>query len=178
MGCGVVGHVMIPICFPTPYQMIELGKSIMLRQSPSRNQRSKGFKLKPVLQICVLLVICIWLLYQVKHFGDKMAYKGSTKRISEKVGSGHEIRRLGRKDLHPELVEEGLENERHGEGKEDPEDEEEESRAEENGDEARGAGDDEMDGRDQDRLEEEESDQGEDFVDEEEDKDREDGSER
>ncbi|KAJ9674130.1 hypothetical protein PVL29_023592 [Vitis rotundifolia] len=144
---------------------IELGKSIMLRQSPSRNQRSKGFKLKPVLQICVLLAICIWLLYQVKHF--------------EKVGSGHEIMRLGRKDLHPELVEEGLENERHGEGKEDPEDEEEESRAEENGDEARGAGDDEMDGRDQDRLEEEEeSEQGEDFVDEEEDKDREEGSER
>ena len=159
----------------------------MLRQSPSRNQRSKGFKLKSVLQICVLLVICIWLLYQVKHFRNSMANKESTKETSEKVRSGHEIMRLGRKGLHPEVKEKFPENEIHGEGKEVPEEEEEEeeeeSRAEGNGDDARGAADDDMDGRDQDRLEEEEeeeeeeSDQAEDFVDDD-DKDREEESER
>lgn len=30
MGCGVVGHVMIPICFPTPYQMVVIFSNIIL----------------------------------------------------------------------------------------------------------------------------------------------------
>ncbi|XP_039053498.1 protein bfr2-like [Hibiscus syriacus] len=48
----------------------------MFRVSPSRNQRSKGLKVKHALQICVLLGICIWLLYQVKHSGEKKAAYG------------------------------------------------------------------------------------------------------
>ncbi|KAL6545870.1 hypothetical protein OROGR_009744 [Orobanche gracilis] len=43
----------------------------MYRQSPSRNQRSKGIKVKYVLQICLLLAVCFWLIYQVKHSHDK-----------------------------------------------------------------------------------------------------------
>ncbi|KAL3614393.1 hypothetical protein CASFOL_042467 [Castilleja foliolosa] len=43
----------------------------MYRQSPSRNQRSKGIKVKYIVQICLLLAICFWLIYQVKHSHDK-----------------------------------------------------------------------------------------------------------
>ncbi|MBA0551791.1 hypothetical protein Golob_022654, partial [Gossypium lobatum] len=62
----------------------------MFRLSPGRNQRSKGLKVKHALQICVLVGICIWLLYQVKHSGEKKA-------IYEKSGS--DVVKLGRKDF-------------------------------------------------------------------------------
>ncbi|KAF8377693.1 hypothetical protein HHK36_031077 [Tetracentron sinense] len=150
----------------------------MLRQSPSRNQRSKGIKVKHVLQICVLLAICIWLLYQIKHSHDKKAaLDASTEKISEKVQNDHEILKFGRKDLHPRLVETANENEIHeGEGTEEEEEEEEEennqeeeeeSKAEESEDDGRGGGDDEIDERDQEKAEEE-AELGEEFVDEEE----------
>ncbi|KAE8671490.1 hypothetical protein F3Y22_tig00111947pilonHSYRG00115 [Hibiscus syriacus] len=62
----------------------------MLRVSSYRNQRSKGLKVKHALQICVLVAICIWLLYQVMHNSEKKAdYEKSTK----------EVIMLGRKDL-------------------------------------------------------------------------------
>ncbi|PQQ10772.1 neurofilament medium polypeptide [Prunus yedoensis var. nudiflora] len=62
----------------------------MLKQSPSRNQRSKGFKVKHALQMFLLLAICIWLLYQLKHSHDKKAYEESSAKISGKMQNGHE----------------------------------------------------------------------------------------
>ncbi|WOH14929.1 hypothetical protein DCAR_0934459 [Daucus carota subsp. sativus] len=43
----------------------------MYRHSPNRNQRSKGFKSKHALHNCVLVAVCLWLVYQVKHSNDK-----------------------------------------------------------------------------------------------------------
>ncbi|KAK9270244.1 hypothetical protein L1049_025821 [Liquidambar formosana] len=135
---------------------------MMLKQSLSRNQRSKGFKVKHALQICVLLAICIWLLYQVKHSYDKKkAYGESSVKLSEKVQSGHEILKIGRKGLDPLVEETASENEKRGR----EEEEEEESRVDENDDEGRGGGDDETDAHDQARAEEEEYEQGEDLID-------------
>nr|GMD89201.1 proline-, glutamic acid- and leucine-rich protein 1-like [Ipomoea batatas] len=51
---------------------------MLLKQSSSRNLRAKGFKLKHGVQICVILAICIWLLYQVnKSYSKKGAIEGS-----------------------------------------------------------------------------------------------------
>ncbi|KAF5456434.1 hypothetical protein F2P56_025922 [Juglans regia] len=141
----------------------------MLKQSPSRNQKSKGFKVKHAIQICLLLAICIWLLYQVKHSHErKKASEENSSKISEKMQSGHEIIKLGRKDLHP--------REEETERKEELEQVIEEIKPEENEDEGRGSGDDEMDGHQQGRVEEEESEEVDDLIDEE-DREREGGSE-
>ncbi|XP_057450311.1 uncharacterized protein LOC130741427 [Lotus japonicus] len=43
----------------------------MIKRSSSRNQRSKGIKVKHVLQIILLLGVCFWLIYQVKRSHDK-----------------------------------------------------------------------------------------------------------
>ncbi|CAL9072215.1 unnamed protein product [Musa textilis] len=43
----------------------------MLRQVTSRNQRSKGFTMKNALQVCLLVIVCAWILYQIKHSHDK-----------------------------------------------------------------------------------------------------------
>ncbi|KAM4075409.1 hypothetical protein ACJW30_10G168000 [Castanea mollissima] len=136
----------------------------MLKQSPSRNQRSKGFKVKHAIQICLLLAICIWLLYQVRHSHEtKKAYEKSSGTISEKMQGGYEIIKLGRKDLHPQVEETAFETER----KEELEQEIEDSKPEESEDEGRGGGDDEIDGHDQERVEEEDSDEVEDLITEE-----------
>ncbi|XP_041019231.1 uncharacterized protein LOC121261120 [Juglans microcarpa x Juglans regia] len=141
----------------------------MLKQSPSRNQKAKGFKVKHAIQICLLLAICIWLLYQVKHSHErKKASEENSSKISEKMQSGHEIIKLGRKDLHPR--EEEIER------KEELEQVIEEIKPEESEDEGRGSGDDEMDGHQQGRVEEEESEEVDDLIDEE-DREREGGSE-
>ncbi|OVA20459.1 hypothetical protein BVC80_1063g4 [Macleaya cordata] len=158
----------------------------MFKQSPSRNQRSKGFKIKHALQIGLLLAVCIWLLYQVKHSHDKKkAFEESNAKLLEKMESGHEIIKLGRKDLHPRVEESISENEGHNEEEEieeqeenkhdeeedenkheEVEDEGEESKPEENEDEGRGGGDDEVDEHDRERAEEEAK-REEGFVDEE-----------
>jgi len=39
----------------------------MLKQSPNRNPRTNGYKVKQGLQIFTLIVVGIWLLYQLKH---------------------------------------------------------------------------------------------------------------
>ncbi|KAL1544336.1 hypothetical protein AAHA92_21204 [Salvia divinorum] len=43
----------------------------MYRQYYSRNQRNRGIKLKYALQICLLVAICFWLIYQVERSHDK-----------------------------------------------------------------------------------------------------------
>ncbi|XP_059460528.1 protein Ycf2-like [Corylus avellana] len=145
----------------------------MLKQSPSKSQRTKGFKVKHAIQICLLLAICIWLLYQVKHNHEKKKrYEESFKKISEKMRNGREIIKFGRKDLHPQVEETALEIE----GKEEFEEEVEDSKPEDSEDDGRGGGDDEIDGHDQERIEEEESEEVEDLTDEE-DREREERSE-
>ncbi|XP_041021255.1 uncharacterized protein LOC121262731 [Juglans microcarpa x Juglans regia] len=132
----------------------------MLKQSPSRNQRSKSFKVKHAIQVCLLLAICIWLLYQVKHSHErKKASEENSRKVSEKILSGHEIIKLGRKDLHPQLEETDLETER-----KELEQVIEESKPEEIDDE-RGGGDDEMVGRDFERVDEAESEEVDDLID-------------
>uniref|UniRef100_A0A5B7B8D2 Putative midasin-like n=1 Tax=Davidia involucrata TaxID=16924 RepID=A0A5B7B8D2_DAVIN len=149
----------------------------MLKQSPSRNQRSKGFKVKHALQICLLLAIGVWLLYQVKHsYYKKVALEESSGKNQEKVQHEHEILKLGRKNLNPLVEEATAENLKRGDEEEELEQEDEESKPEENEDEGRGVGDDETDGQEQDRSEEEEPEQLEDLIDEE-DKENELGSE-
>ncbi|KAJ7965903.1 dentin sialophosphoprotein-like [Quillaja saponaria] len=123
----------------------------------SRNQRSKGFKVKHTLQICVSIAICIWLLYQLKQYHDNKTYEKASAKISEKVDVGHEIK-FGRKGLHPPMTTTGLGIERHG------------------GVKTLEGGDNEIGGHDQDREEEEESEEVEDLIDEE-DKEREEESE-
>ncbi|KAM1729575.1 hypothetical protein ACFX12_019942 [Malus domestica] len=125
----------------------------MLKQSPSRNQRSKGFKVKHAVQISLLLAICIWLLYQLKHSHDKKAYEESSGTISGKMQKGDAIIKLGRRDLYPRVDETSLDNGRHKE-KEDSEEEMDESKS------------DEIDGHDLERAEEE-SEAVEDLIDEE-----------
>ncbi|KAG2691927.1 hypothetical protein I3760_08G028700 [Carya illinoinensis] len=143
----------------------------MLKQSPSRNQRSRSFKVKHAIQVCLLLAICIWLLYQVKHSHErKKASEENSRKVSEKFLGGHEIIKLGRKDLHPQVEETDLETER-----KELEQVIEESKPEEI-DDGRGGGDDEMVGRDFESVDEAESEEVDDLIDGE-DREREGGSE-
>ncbi|CAN7119931.1 unnamed protein product [Brassica rapa subsp. narinosa] len=72
-----------------------------MKKTSSRSQRgSRGIKGKHVLQICVLLGVCIWLIYQVKYSHDKKKefYETGDKKLSEKEDG---LVKLGRKDLLP-----------------------------------------------------------------------------
>jgi hypothetical protein len=73
----------------------------MLRQSSSRNHRSKGLKLKKALQISLLVLVLIWLLYQVKHsYEKKTSYSNGDANDLHKDGKDQVERiRVGRKDL-------------------------------------------------------------------------------
>lgn len=95
-----------------------------MKKSSSRSQRgSKGIKGKHVLQICVLLGVCIWLIYQVKYSHDKKKefyekdVEKSTVLLSE-IEDG--VVKLGRKDLLPKYHNQ-KENEKHVEEDEDEE---------------------------------------------------------
>ncbi|KAM7479080.1 hypothetical protein LguiA_027293 [Lonicera macranthoides] len=152
----------------------------MLRQSPSRNQRSKGVKAKEVLQICVLLAVCFWLIYQVKHSHDKKkVFDENSTKNTIKTRSADEILKFGRKDLNPRVDEATKQVEKHEEeeveeenGVEEEEDnkndeqEQEEEKIEEKEDEGRGGGDDEIDQHEQEKSDSE-VDHEEEFVDEE-----------
>lgn len=136
----------------------------MLKQSSSRNLRSKGFKVKHFIQVFLLLAIGVWLVNQLKHsYHKKAAYEDSTGKISEEVRGDYEVVKLGRKGLHPRVRETGLEIENH-EGKAELEEEIEEIKPGEIEDEGSG-GDEEIDGHDQVRTEEEETEEVEDLID-------------
>lgn len=158
----------------------------MVKQSPSRNHRSKGIKVKHVLQICVLLAICFWLIYQVKHSHDnKKAYDEDAK-MSTQVSD--EVFILGRKDLQPRLDETTLKNDKLDEeveeeeetrgeeegNKNEEEEQEEDNKNEEKEDETKG-GDDEIDEGDQEKSEME-VEREDFFIDEQ--KEREEGDEK
>ncbi|CAL5400229.1 unnamed protein product [Camellia sinensis] len=70
-------------------------QSVMNYQSASRNPRPKGFKVKRALQFTLLLVFCIWLLYQIKHSHDNTEDNG--RNIQRKLSEEHGASILGRK---------------------------------------------------------------------------------
>ncbi|XP_074581131.1 uncharacterized protein LOC141837662 [Curcuma longa] len=62
----------------------------MLRQVSYRNQRGKGgLKMKNALQVCLVIAICIWLIYQMTHSHGK-------KKIFEE---GSDVEKFSKKDL-------------------------------------------------------------------------------
>ncbi|XP_052194555.1 uncharacterized protein LOC127802657 [Diospyros lotus] len=173
----------------------------MFKQSPSRNHRSKGIKVKHVLQICVLIAVCFWLIYQVKHSRDKKrAFDENDANISLRKYGHSENSKIGRKELIPRVEEatmkneKGIEKESEEENRGDEEEEEEEeknknedeeddSKTEEKQDEGR-RGDDEIEEHDQEKsvleVEHEEDlidDTEKEEVDEKEDEDKEDQNE-
>ncbi|CAO2815864.1 unnamed protein product [Amaranthus hypochondriacus] len=137
----------------------------MYKQSPSRNYRSKGIRVKHILQLCVLVAVCFWLLYQLKHSHEKRKeIESNDKKVAEKVQSAGEIRRLGRKDM-PRITEIAKNGEKHEEDEEDEDSEEDENKhlddesEREDSLEERISGDDEMYEREPDKTEEEEVDE-------------------
>ncbi|KAK3011992.1 hypothetical protein RJ639_011250 [Escallonia herrerae] len=171
-------------------RLVISGNYNMLKQSPSRGQRSKGIKVKHVLQICLLLAVCFWLIYQVKHSHDKKKeFDEHDAKISLNTRSGDEVIKFGRKDLNP-LVEEGeqkigkldeeeVEEEAGGEeeenNKHEEEQQDEDNRTEEKEDDGGGGGDDEIDEQEQEKSDMD-VDHEEDFIDDE--KEREEGDEK
>lgn len=72
----------------------------MYSKSPSRNNRSRGIKVKHILQICLLVAVCFWLIYQVKHSHEKKKeFDEKDAKLASDIRSGNEILRLGRKDI-------------------------------------------------------------------------------
>ncbi|KAL8205141.1 hypothetical protein R6Q57_008692 [Mikania cordata] len=108
----------------------------MYRHSPVRNQRSKGIKIKHVVQVCLLIAVCFWLIFQVKRTHDKKKeFDANKNHIGISSAAADAIVKLGRKDLQPKL--EGNEDTR------EQEDEQEEIIHEEDQDNIEEAGDDE-----------------------------------
>ena len=160
----------------------------MFRRSPSRNPRSKSIRAKHILQICLLLGVCFWLIYQVKHSHDKKKeYNEKDAKLSVKTQSGGELLKFGRKDLphseqvtmkqehHEEEEKEGGEEEENKPDEEREEEEnkheveeheEEENKSEDTEDEERGGGDNEIDENDEEKLDGE-GDRDEEFLEEE-----------
>lgn len=131
----------------------------MLRQASSRNQRSKGFKVKNALQICLLVAICIWLLYQVKHSHEKKrAFEERNLKTSRVGDSQVDFFKFGRKNL-PQIEDTVSVNETHEKEEENEEAQEEDEHVtkqeEIEGEEGRADGDDEIDEQDQDKGDEE-----------------------
>ncbi|XP_057424957.1 uncharacterized protein LOC130718390 [Lotus japonicus] len=91
----------------------------MIKRFPNRNPRSKGIKVKHILQIVLLLGICFWLIYQVKHNrGRKKEFDENDAKLSVRTHQTDQIVKLGRKDLHPGK-DELNQNEKHEEDEED-----------------------------------------------------------
>ncbi|XP_073270550.1 uncharacterized protein [Primulina huaijiensis] len=162
----------------------------MSRQTPNRNQRSKGIKVKHVLQIFLLLAVCFWLIYQVKHSHDKKKEfdESDAKALISRGGSGTFIR-LGRKDIHPQEEDTITKNEKHDEEAEEEEEttgvvdenkhEEdglEDKKVEDTENEKVESGDDEIEDRGQEKIDSE-IDSEEEFVDGEKERDDDDENE-
>ncbi|XP_073122622.1 uncharacterized protein [Henckelia pumila] len=162
----------------------------MSRQTPTRNQRSKGIKVKHVLQIFLLLAVCFWLIYQVKHSHDKKKeFDESDAKTSIIRGGSDGLIRLGRKDIHPQEEDTITKNEKHEEEAEEEEettgvvdenkheeDELEDKKVEDTENEKVEGGDDLIEDHGQEKLESE-VDREEDFVDGEKERDEDDENE-
>ncbi|XP_028767788.1 cilia- and flagella-associated protein 251-like isoform X2 [Neltuma alba] len=91
----------------------------MIKRTPSRNHRSKGIKLKNVLQIILLLGVCFWLIYQIKHSHDKKKeFDENDAKEAVRMQNADQIPKLGRKDLQP-LKDDIIQSEQHDEKEED-----------------------------------------------------------
>ncbi|KAK7406406.1 hypothetical protein VNO78_08030 [Psophocarpus tetragonolobus] len=90
----------------------------MFRSSHQRNSRCKDFKVKRALQICVLLGVCIWMVYLVQHSRHKKTS------YSEGTNVDSEIVKLGRKESHPNVEQSSIKDTR------DKEEDEEENKHE------------------------------------------------
>ncbi|KAF8407092.1 hypothetical protein HHK36_006217 [Tetracentron sinense] len=113
----------------------------MSYQSNGRNQRPKGFKVKWALQFALLLAVCIWLLYQIRHSHDKRKDYGGS--VQNKLHDKDGILILGRKGnagFNNEVEGDSKDGYRIGEGEK-----------KEDG----GGGDDELDGSTEEKAEEE-----------------------
>lgn len=159
----------------------------MFRQSPtSRNNRSKGIKSKNILQICLLLAVCFWLIYQVKRSHEKRKeFDENDSKFSLKTESSYVPTMWGRKGLLPRSEEITLPNGKQDKQVEDenPEEDEEnkleeeeeeaeqdqDDKFEEENDEDRGGGDDVVDEHNQEKSDEE-IEQEEELVDDEKDR--------
>lgn len=75
----------------------------MIKRTPSRNHRSKGIKIKNVLQFILLLGVCFWLIYQIKHSHDKKKEfdENDARKVPVRVQNADQILKLGRKDIRP-----------------------------------------------------------------------------
>ncbi|KAI3798950.1 hypothetical protein L1987_34237 [Smallanthus sonchifolius] len=85
--------------------------------SPRRNGRTKGFKIKHVIQITLLLGVSMWLLYQIHDSDGKKS--SVTRKISQKSNndndSSKDIFKLGRKVLRPKVKETKVDDEQNNE---------------------------------------------------------------
>ncbi|QCD91888.1 myb-like protein X [Vigna unguiculata] len=162
----------------------------MIKRSSSRNNRTRGIKVKHTLQIILLLGVCFWLIYQVKHSRDKKSeYDENHRKVAVGTQTVYPTPKLGRKDLHPgkdgdkhdrdEHEEEG--NEHEFEENDDKHevrvggDEEEEGESKSDGmEDETGGGDDETDESDQEQSAAD-TDRDEDLPDNEEEKEEESG---
>ncbi|KAL3515397.1 hypothetical protein ACH5RR_022299 [Cinchona calisaya] len=161
----------------------------MFKQLPSRSQRSRGIKVKHVLQTCFLLAICFWLIYQVKHSHDKKKeLDESDMKNSQLTQGSSEVVKLGRKDLNPRVDETGTtstkqdeeaEDENVGEEEENKNDEEhvEDKKSEEKDDDGGGVGDNEVDDRGEEKSDSE-VDHEEDVTEEEKEKEKDEADEK
>lgn len=152
----------------------------MLKKSPSRSSRSKGIKVKHILQIVLLVGVCFWLIYQVKRSHDKKKeFDQKDNEITIKTQDGGGRLNLGRKGLDPQVEEvhpgekqEEDEEEETGGEEEDSKHEGEEGREEqkneavdeedegskheeETDDDGRGGGDEDIDENDQEKADNE-----------------------
>lgn len=146
------------------FSTASLHESIMLKQSPSRHQRSKQFKVKHALQICLLLAICIWLLYQAKQTCQKKPALEEDSSRTANLRNAYGILNLGRKGLDPQLEEIVTDIKTSADEDNDIGEEDKLGESKRN---ITGVGNDEIDGQDQDKDEEE--DQLEDLIDEDDD---------
>ncbi|XP_008801665.2 uncharacterized protein DDB_G0286299-like [Phoenix dactylifera] len=130
----------------------------MMRQVSSRNQRSKGFRVKNVLQLCLLAAVCFWLLYQLRHSYDKKrALEEKNLGTWDKLAENQPELKFGRKDLpHGKENVSGSETHDKEEDDEEVEEQDQEARQALEDEEARGDGDDEIDEQDQERADEQE----------------------
>ncbi|RWW32182.1 hypothetical protein GW17_00003173 [Ensete ventricosum] len=123
----------------------------MLRQAYSRSQRNKGHKVRNVLQICLLVAVCFWLLYQMKHTYDKKqaSSEQTTRVLNAVVDSQSDFMDLGRKGLpHNKATVPGDKIHRKEEENEEVEDEEDRETQAMEDEEAKGIGDDVIDEQD------------------------------
>ncbi|XP_076919203.1 uncharacterized protein LOC143579915 isoform X1 [Bidens hawaiensis] len=120
----------------------------MYRYSPIRNQRSKGIKTKHVVQLCLLVAVCFWLIFQVKRSHDKKKEFDANISLNTRAAEAdHETVKFGRKDLQPKLEETTtrIEDAQEDEDDQDENKHEDEDKTEEEKDDGGGGGDDEID---------------------------------